>query len=248
MVLTLTVSIACVETSEVDRIIERIVNKQGPDLLKRSLVTFKFRDALFTMKRNDGRFSYERVFTDSTGTVHDVLTNSGVSRTINGQPFSLDSAKARSVTVDVNSVVYFASLPYPLADPGVVTRLLPPSTIDGELFNKIEVTFTPEEGGLDYDDRFIYWIDTETDDIRYMAYFYHTDGGGSRFRKAVNIRTVGGIQFADYQNFASVPDTVRISVDRFDEYYANGAVRVVSDVNMDSIVVSFKDEDVRFSR
>jgi hypothetical protein len=158
----------------------------------------------------------------------------------------LDSAKARSVTVDVNSVVYFASLPYPLADPGVISKQLPDEIIEGQNYLKIEVTFTPAQGGLDYDDRFIYWIHPESYNIDFMAYFYHTDGGGSRFRKAVNIRRVNGIQFADYLNYASDPDTVRLSVDRFGEYYGQGSVNLVSEVKMDNIVVSFDDKDVSF--
>lgn len=238
---------ASTESSEAARIVSRTVAKQNPEALRQSLVTFKFRDAIFSMKRNKGRFSYERTFKDSTGAlVHDVLTNSGVSRTVNGKPFQLDSAKARSVTVDVNSVVYFASLPLPLADPGVRLKQMEPDSIEGIPLHKVEVTFTPEDGGLDYDDRFIYWIDQSSYDIRYMAYYYHTDGGGSRFRKAINIRSENGIQFADYLNYASEPDTVRLSVDRYDEYFRSGMVRPVSDVIMDSVVVSFDQDDIRF--
>ncbi len=240
-------SFACQNGSESERILARTVASQGPSLLEESLVTFKFRDTVFSMKRNNGRFQYERSFADTTGArIHDVLDNSAVARSVDGRPFELDSAKARSVTVDVNSVVYFASLPYPLADPGVRSRQLGSETIEGQEYLKVEVTFTPDKGGLDYDDRFIYWIHPESFDIRYMSYFYHTDGGGSRFRKAVNIRRVEGIQFADYLNYASEPDTVRKSVDRFAEYFTNGTVKLVSEINMDSVVVSFEKDDVRF--
>ena len=109
LILVLITSFACTKASEDEIILSKAVSNQGPQLLRRSLVTFGFRDSQFSMKRNSGRFQYERIFSDSTGAViHDVLNNTSVSRTIDKVPFALDSAKARSVTVDVNSVVYFA--------------------------------------------------------------------------------------------------------------------------------------------
>ncbi|MEZ4695691.1 MAG: DUF6503 family protein [Rhodothermales bacterium] len=237
----------CASPSESERIIAAAAKTQRSDLLKNSLVSFHFRDASFTMKRNGGRFEYTRTFSDSLGNeVFDVVNNDGITRSVAGRPVSLDSTKHRSVYVDVNSVVYFASLPLPLLDPGVRSRYLGESQIDNQMLHKVEVTFTPEDGGLDHDDRFIYWFSKDDHTIRYMSYFFHTDGGGSRFRKAINIRRVNGIQFADYLNYASEPDTVRLSVDRFDHYYESGMVSRVSDVISDNIAVSFAPSDISF--
>ena len=56
-------------------------------------------------------------------------------------------------------------------------------------------------GGEDFQDEYRYWIDPESGHIDYLAYNYHTDGGGTRFRKAKNRRKKEGFVFQDYINF-----------------------------------------------
>ena len=47
----------------------------------------------------------------------------------------------------------------------------------------------------------MYWFNKETFKPDYLAYDFHTDGGGVRFRKAYNERYVDGIRFVDYENY-----------------------------------------------
>ena len=71
----------------------------------------------------------------------------------------------------------------------------------GEIYYKIKVTFDQEGGGEDYEDVFVYWIHKENFSMDYFGYYYKNDGGGIRFREAINRHKVGGITLSDYKNF-----------------------------------------------
>ena len=89
----------------------------------------------------------------------------------------------------------------------------------GRRFHNVEVTFTEEDGGPDFRDRFVYWVDIDTGTIEYLAYYYLTNETGSRFRRLVNPRTVGGFRAVDHLNYALDPDTIGTAVDLFDELF-----------------------------
>jgi hypothetical protein len=63
------------------------------------------------------------------------------------------------------------------------------------------VKFKQENGGTDFDDIYMYWFDQQTGHLDFFGYNYQVDGGGTRFRKAVNRRTVNGIMIQDYINY-----------------------------------------------
>ena len=83
----------------------------------------------------------------------------------------------------VNSVHYFSVLPYGLNDRAVKRNYWVKSKIKGENYYKIKLLFQKKNGGVDYDDIFIYWIKKENFKLGYLAYKYHTNGGGMRFRE-----------------------------------------------------------------
>ncbi len=241
---------ACSERQSVSRdaeLIEEITTFQGRNSLDRTHITFNFRDKAFEVWRYDGAFRYSREFADdSLGTVLDVMDNAGVYRYVNGTLTPQTDFKRNSIETDVNSVVYFALLPYNLTDPAVISRYLGEGSIGGKSYEMLEITFQEEGGGRDYEDRFIYWIDADGKTIDYMSYFYHTDDGGSRFRKAVDRRRVGGILFADYLNYAAMPDTIGSSVELFGQLFDQGAVNLVSEIRLDSLRVETPDSIPRF--
>ncbi len=186
-------------------VIERARAAHGSDLLDAAEVTFSFRGVPFRIEREGGRFTYTRTWQDSTGSVRDVLDNDGVRRTVDGVPVALDEQAALPAEENVNSVVYFALLPHGLADAAVQPRYLGVDSLGGEVYDLVEVTFQQEGGGRDYQDRFLYWVHHEQDTVDYLAYSYEVNGGGARFRRAINARTVGGIHFADYENYSAEP-------------------------------------------
>jgi hypothetical protein len=224
-----------VSVPEAQRIIDRSIAVHGGDRYLKSEITFTFRDIHYLARRENGLYSYERRFTDERGTIHDVYNNTGFSRTINGEPEPLDKEYTGRYRRSVNSVIYFALLPYALNDPAVRKNYLGREIIGNSDYHKIEVTFEQEGGGLDFEDVFVYWIHPETYTMDYMAYEYFTDGGGIRFREALNPRVVGGIRFADYNNFRPVSetDTVYDMGSAFEE----GRLELVSFISLENIEV-----------
>lgn len=218
--------------------VEAALEAHGMADLPPTTVAFTFRDAHFTVERSGGRFRYTRTFTDSLGrAVRQVLANDTLYQHLDGRPDPLDEAERRRLETAVNSVVYFALLPLALADPAVRTRYLGAATVEGAPYHEVEVTFAPEGGGRDWEDRFVYWFHRERHTMDFLAYRYHTDGGGTRFRRAINPRTVGGLRLADYENYTADADTLFLAIERYDSLLAAGALRRVSSVALADVRV-----------
>jgi hypothetical protein len=183
------------------QIVADAIRVQGGERLQNCRVEFDFRDKHYVVERNGGIFRYRRMFSDSTGTIVDVLDNRGFVRRINGRIHKLTPEDSAAFANALNSVVYFALLPMPLGDPAVQLRKLPDGTIKGEPYYKIEVTFSPDGGGQDYEDVFVYWFHKRHKTLDYLAYRFHVNGGGMRFREAIHPRVVSGVRFADYRNY-----------------------------------------------
>ena len=216
-------------------IVDQAIAAHGGEHLHHAIVEFDFRGKHFKITRDGGVFQYERLYTDSTGSVREVLNNDDLYREVNGERVTLEEKARLKMEEDVNSVVYFALLPFPLNDPAVQKKYLGTATIAEEPYHKIEITFRQEGGGRDYQDRFIYWIHQETSTVDYLSYFYYTNVTGSRFREAYNVRTVGGVRFADHHNYKS--DTLRVdNVERYDELV--GQMPLVSDIILENITVT----------
>lgn len=234
---------ACASEPDPQAIIDRAIAVHGGEVLEHAEVTFDFRDRHYRAWREGGQFSYERWLTDSLDTdtlhqVHDVLTNDSLYREVDGERVSLSEDAAASVRSGVNSVIYFALLPFPLNDPAVQKRYLGTTTLEGEPYHEIEVTFQQEGGGQDYEDRYVYWIHQDRYTMDYLAYDFHVDDGGTRFRKAVDVHTVAGVRFADYLNYTSpaLPEP-GTPIERFDTLMKADSLTLVSEIRLDNIVV-----------
>ncbi|NJN25877.1 MAG: hypothetical protein HC819_07870 [Cyclobacteriaceae bacterium] len=186
-----------------DEIVDKALALHGGSLYENSVIDFDFRGRHYTLERDDGLFRYHRIFLDSTGQYHDVLSNSGFERTLNGRKVPLTPEWEGKYSNSINSVAYFALLPFGLNDAAVNKAYLGEESIKGQNYYKIRVTFDQQGGGQDHEDVFVYWFRADTYRMDYLAYSYQTEEGGMRFRKAVNQREVGGIRFADYINYAA---------------------------------------------
>ena len=70
----------------------------------------------------------------------------------------------------VNSVHYFSVLPYGLNDRAVQKKLYwVKLKLKAENFIRLEITFSKENGGVDYDDIFIYWIKKDNFKLGYCS-------------------------------------------------------------------------------
>lgn len=173
---------------------------------------FDFRDMHYIVERNQGQFRYERIQKDSTGTeVRDILTNTEAYRTIGGKRQTLPDTTMNKYKNSVNSVAYFLLLPQPLQDKAVHKEYLGETTIKGRPYNKIKVFFDQEGGGKDYSDVFVYWLDKQDASVDYLAYLYHVDESGLRFREAYNPRRVGGVLVQDYINYAPADTALAVT-------------------------------------
>jgi hypothetical protein len=224
------------EEDEATVLIRKAIEQHGGDLYTHSFMEFDFRDRHYTSRRNGGQFTYERIFTDEEGNgVRDVLSNDGFHREIKGEKVALSAKDSSDYSNSVNSVLYFVQLPYFLLDPAVNRSYLGETTIQGEPYHEILVTFSQEGGGKDYEDEFVYWIHRERFTMDFLAYNYLTDGGGARFRESYNVRTVEGIRFADYINYKPGEDSREVA--NFDSLFEAGKLVEVSRIDSENIQV-----------
>ncbi|MCL6258249.1 hypothetical protein M3O96_04070 [Aquiflexum sp. TKW24L] len=226
---------SCKEDSEAQRIIDKSIEAHGGKVFEASNISFDFRNRYYEISKNPSKFQYLREFSDSTGFVRDVLNNSGFVRTVNGETVSLPGDRIKAFTNSVNSVAYFTFLPYGLNDEAVYKTYLGEGELEGKNYHKIKVTFSEDGGGEDFDDEFIYWINQQTNLIDYLAYSYHTDGGGVRFRKAIKKHEVGGLILQDYENYQPVDKNT--PVEEMESLFKEGKLELLSEIRLENVTV-----------
>lgn len=229
------------EADERDRgplVIQQARAAHGSHVLDDSVVEFAFRESHYRIERRSGLFSYVRRYEDDEGRkVQDILDNDGVRRMIDREEVPLTERERQSVETAVNSVVYFALLPYNLADDAVRATWQGVDTIRGRVYDRVEVTFEQEGGGRDWEDRFLYWFSVDTHDMDFLAYDFHTGDGGTRFREAINHRVVGGVRFVDYINFSGDRDSELARLEEYPRMLEISSLDTVSIVRLDGVVV-----------
>ncbi len=222
--------------SDPQAIVDKTIEVSGGAKYQKSVVEFDFRDRHYIARRDGGAFSYERIFEDTTGTVHDYVTNNGFRREINGEEVVVPDSMATKYTSSTNSVNYFALLPYGLNDPAVNKTFLGETEIEGKQYFKIKVTFSADGGGEDFEDEFLYWINQETFTMDYLAYsFEESDEVSFRFRVGYNPRIVNGIRVQDYVNYK--PENNTLKVDQAEELYKAGKLIELSRIEMENVTV-----------
>lgn len=221
-------------------IIDQAIEKAGGDRFNRAVIEFKFRKMSYRSERKDGQYKYYRLQEDSIRKIEDQLSNTGFIRKINGEEVFVHDTMAVKYSSSINSVIYFALLPYGLNDPAVNKEYLDEVTLDNRGYHKIKVTFEEEGGGEDFEDIFVYWINKDSLTVDYLAYEYYTEGGGQRFRKAFNPRYVNGIRFVDYLNYK--PVDLLNNLAGIDSLYKDNSLKVVSEILLKDIEVELIDE------
>lgn len=225
------------EENPAQPIVDKAISAHGGKLYEHAHFSFDFRDRSYEYKREDGLFEYRRIFTDSIGQKNvDILNNQGFTRLTDGDTAGLPDKKAQAYTNSVNSVIYFALLPYGLNDAAVQKEYLGQTTMEGAPYHKVKITFEEEGGGEDYQDEFIYWFHQEENTLDYLAYSFEEDGGGYRFRKAYNPRTLGGIRWQDYINYKPAPSD-SVQLEQLDELFQAGKLEELSRIELKNIQV-----------
>lgn len=218
-----------------EEIVDKAIAAHCNNKCENSIIAFSFRNKHYKATKKGGEYQYERIFNDSIWTIRDVLTNDGFKRYVNDTHIELLDSIAKKYSNSVNSVHYFAQLPYGLNAPAAKKQLLGEASINGKEYYKIGVTFNEEGGGTDFDDKFVYWINKTDFSMDYLAYSYAVDGGGIRFREAYNKRIVNGITFLDYKNYK--PETLNVALNDLDQLFKNDKLELVSKIEIENVKV-----------
>ena len=216
-------------------IVDKAISVSGGEQYSSNNIYYKFRDYEYASEWKDGKRILKRIrLTDSTKVV-DVKASQGFKRFVNDSVVPLKDSIANLYANSVNSVHYFAHLPYGLNDPAVNKELLEEVTVKDKEYYKVKVTFDQKDGGKDYEDIYLYWFNKETFKPDYLAYKFYVDGGGIRFRVAYNERYLGGIRFVDYENYeATLGDSEFYDVDVF---YERNKLKLLSKIELEDISV-----------
>lgn len=199
-------------THKGQEVIDQAIIAHGQHLFENATLSFLFRDKQYSARRSDAEYIYTRSFKNGSALIEDMLINStDFSRKKNDVSIEIEKEWAEKYSRSINSVLYFFQLPYLLNDLAVKKIDQGIKQIKGENYYQIKVSFQIENGGEDFEDEYLYWIDVNTFEIDYLAYNYITDGGGVRFRSAINKRRVNGLLVQDYINYAPLNKKILLS-------------------------------------
>jgi len=217
-----------------DSLVVETIAAHGGELYDKAHYGFTFRDKKYTFHNKKGRFTYSVTSQEDNQEIKDVLETGTLTRTIDGSITNLTPKDVAKYTEALNSVVYFVTLPHKLNDAAVNKSYEGRTSIKGRDYDVLTVTFDQKGGGIDHDDEFRYWINTETKTVDYLAYNYETNDGGVRFRSAYNPRTVGGIRFQDYINYEAPVNT---PLNQLSELYEAGKLKELSRIETEDVHV-----------
>ncbi|QTD37838.1 deoxyribose-phosphate aldolase [Polaribacter batillariae] len=220
----------------VQEIIDKTILYSGANKVANSNISFQFRDKKYNAVRKNGHFKLSRFFSLDNQQFTDELTNTGFKRFVNGTQILLADSVKNNLANSVNSVHYFSVLPYGLNDKAVNKKLLKSTSIKGKEYYKIEITFSKNGGGEDFEDVFIYWIGKDDFLIDYLAYAYHTNGGGKRFRVLKEQCVKNGIRFVDYYNYK--PINTELKLINIDKAFEENQLIKVSEIVLKDIKVT----------
>jgi len=217
------------------QIINSSITASGMDNIGNSTIEFQFRNRVYKANRNNGKFSLERITTKNDTVTRDILSNNGFERYQNSEFVIVPDAMSARYSSSVNSVHYFSVLPYGLNDTAVHKKLLKEVTVKGKEYYKVEVTFSENGGGEDFEDVFIYWIGKKDFLVDYLAYSYHTNDSGMRFRVLKEQCVRDGVRFVDFHNYK--PKNASISLEDIDAEFENDGLEKLSEIVLENIKV-----------
>ena len=198
--------------------------------------SFQFRDRYYSIDYSPQAFEYTCTYSDSIGDHKRILNNSGYIEYLNGKKLELSNKDSTSHSESVNSVCYFNLLPLVLKEAAVQPKDLGLEEINSKTYRKIEVQFKQTGGGADFQDVYYYWFDTLDFSMDYLAYSFRVNEGGTRFRKAENLRKINGLAVQDYLNYKgpSSPDSLQFISD----LYKNNKLPLLSEIRISGIKVN----------
>lgn len=223
--------------TKADSIVNQAIEAHGGDLYSKADFSFVFREKKYHFKNDSSNYEYSSEVQKGDSLIKDVTVNSDFTRLINGQKQNLTTEDAAKYGESLNSVIYFATLPYKLQDASVNKKFVEKTIIKSKDYEVIEVTFGKDGGGKDFDDEYMYWINKETHKVDYLAYNYQVNGGGVRFRAAFNPRVINGVTFQDYVNYEA---PVKTLLKDLPTLYEQGKLKEASKILTENVVFNKK--------
>jgi hypothetical protein len=218
------------------QIIDKMITFSGADKIASARLSFQFRDKSYTAIRKNGLFVLDRISNSSSTTLKDVVSNNGFQRFEGGVPVVVSDSMASKYKNSVNSVHYFSVLPFGLNDKAVRKKFIASTTVKGKEYYQLEISFSEDGGGEDFEDVFLYWIGKTDFLIDYIAYSYHTNGGGKRFRVLKEQCVKEGIRFVDYYNYKPISQETPLT--DLDKAYEEDQLQKVSEIVLRDIEVT----------
>ncbi|MEE3998907.1 DUF6503 family protein [Tenacibaculum sp. FZY0031] len=235
-ILLLLLVVSCKPKFTAQEIIDKSIDYAKLNEIENATISFNFRKNNYKATRKNGTFELVRVIQNDSTKIQDILSNDSFKRFVNDRLVELTEKDKNRYSNSVNSVHYFSVLPLGLNDKAVQKKLLESVVIKGKEYYKVRITFTEEGGGEDFDDVFIYWFAKDNFQLDYVAYKYHTNGGGVRFRDVKQEKIVDGIRFVDYNNYK--PLDTDIDFYAIDSLYEEGSLKKLSEIVLEDIHVS----------
>lgn len=226
------------EITNANAVIDASIKVSGGSHIDTSIISFAFRDMHYRADRTGGKFRFERMFKDSLNEIKDVLSNSGFQRYRNDTLITIPDSMATKYTSSVNSVHYFSILPYGLNNSAVNKTYLEQVDLKDQTYHKIQITFSEEGGGEDFEDIFVYWVNKQTDKVDYLAYSFkeEDEGLGLRFREAFNERYVNGVRIVDYNNYK--PKEPSVALKDLDLLFLENKLELLSKIELKNVKVN----------
>lgn len=217
----------------IQEIVDKSIKAHGHEKFEKIHLEFIFRDYHYTLHRDTMQTIYSRQTVVDSLTIKDIYpTNGRLVRYVNEQPIELNDSIIDLYQSSLNAVMYFMELPYKLNDSPVIKELKSEKEIDGRKYYTFEVTF---QGNDTHEDVYYYWIDKETYLIDYFAYSFLNDGGGTRFRKAINRRNINDVIFQDYENYR--PEEKFVPLENLPDLLVDNQLILVSQVIKENISI-----------
>lgn len=234
----LTIALISCQNSETslspEEIVDKAITYSGKSKLDESVLKFTFREYAYKATPTCDGFQFERSSEEKQ--IRDVLINDKLTRYSNDSIVKLADSTAFLYYESVNSVHYFTQLPVRLTDEAVNLSNLGKEKIQDKTYHKIEVKFSEDGGGVDFEDVYIYWFDVEDFSMDYLAYSFIVNEGGMRFRNAINRRTIDGVVFQDYENYK--PKVKSSKLEQIGEMYNNDQLELLSVIENEAIELS----------
>lgn len=230
---------------ELPTIVERSIQHHGGTLYERSLVEMKLCSGSgcydLAVWRYDGLYRHRVAGPVSSGRREVEVTNDRVELVVDGGAVEVtDPEEAQRLRDWATARIYFAFLPYRLADPSVRYRDRGETRWGERRLHEVKVTFRAGSSS-DAEDEYLFWFDPETARLEQFAYSYQGSPGGLRFRRLTNYRRVGGILFFDQRNLGVEGDGLDIEL--LTPEFVERRLRPVSTVELKQIEVRPLAED-----